>query len=114
MFECTECGTGVRTPPTATMSCRRCGTVYWTDSGNKFYGCMSTHPIDYRAPDGFGHVGCWMLPWTRPLRSGRYECRFRHTEPHVLTLLWDGATFTTLDGKRVQMTQFLTWRGMLA
>lgn len=114
MFECVECGTGVRVPPVATTSCRRCGTVYWTDTRNKFYPSMSVHPVTYTPADGLHATGMWMLPWTRPTRAGIYECRFRHTEPHVLRLHWDGKNFVTSQGERVQMTQFLTWRGVLA
>lgn len=54
----------------------------------------------------------WMLPQTRPLEPGVYECRFRGVEP-VLPLWWDGRGFNVseTDSRAVQMGTFLTWRG---
>ncbi|HEX8586196.1 MAG TPA: hypothetical protein VF680_17520 [Allosphingosinicella sp.] len=93
----------------ASTSCPRCGEVYWTETGNKFYPALRMYPV---TTDGV--VSKWMLTGTRPLMIGEYECRFRHTDPHHIRLWWNGMRFVSLKGEPVDMTHFLSWRGMLA
>jgi hypothetical protein len=51
----------------------------------------------------------------RPVVPGIYECRFRTTGDHVLSLYWDGrALRTSPEGKRVVTSDLLAWRGWLA
>lgn len=54
----------------------------------------------------------WMLPHTRPLAAGCYQCRFRDIDA-VLPLWWDGRGFNVseTDSRAVQMGTFLTWCG---
>lgn len=115
-FSCTECSADVIVPlKVTTVSCRRCGDVSFVNDGapRRYYPALSMYPIDHQSD--CSAVSKWMLPWTRPIRAGVYDCRFRHTEPHVIRLRWNGAGFVVPDtGERVSMRYFLTWRGMLA
>lgn len=54
----------------------------------------------------------WMLPQTRPIVDGIYECRFRGLDA-PLRLWWNGRNFQAgyTDSRAVQMATFLTWRG---
>lgn len=117
-FQCTECGVAVTIPlKVKTVSCRRCGDVSFVNEGNvrRVYPALHMYPVDTKHDHGSDYpLSIWMLPWTRPVRQGFYDCRFRHTEPNVIRLWWNGVSFTTADGQRVSMTQFLTWRGLLA
>lgn len=110
-MNCVECGTAFAVPKSVkTVSCRRCGCTHFADTGNKFYPALSMHPID---TDG-GVTSMWMLPYSRPIIQGLYECRFRHCEPDVVTLRWDGARFVApRTGERIAMEQFMSWRGAL-
>ena len=111
-MQCSECGTTVALPSSVkTVTCRRCGEVYFVNDGEeprRFYPSFKMYPFEH---DGIESK--WMPTFTRPLRTGTYQCRFRNTEPNVIDLYWDGWCFRAL-GLRVRMTEFLTWRGMLA
>lgn len=50
-----------------------------------------------------------MLPTTRPLVEGMYECRFDGDVE--LTLKWDGRGFCLGDGRMVRCTTLTSWRG---
>lgn len=112
---CVECGAAnCFSPQLKTVSCRKCGDVCFitnSELGGRMYPSLHMYPIDT--------IECieskWMLPWTRPVRTGIYEVRFRTTEPHVLQAWWNLRDFVTIDTKkRIAMRDFLTWRGVLA
>lgn len=85
--------------------CQRCGTVHGVMEGE--VEVISPFPL----PVGEGVKRMpWMLPQTRPIKLGIYEVRFRSTEPRVLRLYWCGRYFRH-EGKRVDMSDFLSWRG---
>lgn len=113
-FACDECRTRISIPRTvSTVTCRRCGETYFSESQRKFYPELSMYPITITGE--FAAVSKWMPTHTRPVRPGIYECRFRTTEPHVLRLNWTGIRFVTVDdGQAVSLRDFLSWRGMLA
>lgn len=117
-FQCTECGAAVVIPlKCKTVSCRRCGDVSFVNDGapRRVYPALHMLPVDH--PHEFGPdypLSKWMLSWTRPVTSGNYHVRFRHTEPTVYIARWDGVAFRTPTGERVRMGNFLTWRGLLA
>lgn len=117
-FQCADCGVWVIIPSRSirTVSCRRCGTTYLCNDGgvSKFYPSLSMFPVDTPITP-CSCVSMWMLPWTRPIRHGLYDCRFRTIEPNIIRLRWNGAGFVVPDtGERVAMSHFLTWRGVLA
>ena len=117
MFRCTECHTNVAVPRAAlkTATCKRCGEVYLLPSQQRIYPSLHMRPIDIAPPaDGCCAVSKWMPTETRPIEQGFYDCRFRHTEPRVFRLYWNGVTFITGKGQRVALHNFLTWRGLLA
>lgn len=112
-MHCTECGIRLDVPrKVATVTCPRCGCVFWTESGNKFYPALSMHPVTHVAEHYA--LSKWMPTGTRPVVVGAYDVRFRHTEPATIVLWWNGMRFVALDGRRVDETQLLTWRGVLA
>lgn len=115
MFDCHNCKRPVSFPAFlrarwATPQphrCPWCGTVHAVLNGQ--VDVISPFPL----PIGEGCPNRWMpwqLPYTRPIKPGRYECRFRSIEPVRLILEWDGRHFRH-DGKRVSMVDFLSWRG---
>ena len=55
----------------------------------------------------------WMPTRTRPVFHGEYDVRFRHTEPAVLRLMWDGRRWHSGE-QPVDSRNLLTWRGVLA
>lgn len=118
-FQCADCGVWVIIPSRSisTVSCRRCGTTYFSNHGatpSKFYPSLSMYPVDTPITP-CSCVSPWMLPHTRPIRAGIYECRFRTIEPNIIPLRWNGVGFVVPDtGERVAMSHFLTWRGVLA
>lgn len=114
-YVCAECGASNHLPLVVkTVTCHRCGDVCLVTDGKltRFYPSLHMMPIDYVPADSCYAVSKWMPTHTRPVASGVYECRFRHIEPTVLRLWWNGVAFLHA-GKRVDMTQFLTWRGVL-
>lgn len=117
IFRCTECGASVTVPLTVkSVSCRRCGDVSFVNDGavRRVYPTLHMLPVDAPRPDSDYPLSKWMLPWTRPVMPGNYHLRFRHTEPQAFVAWWDGVKFTTSDGQRIDMRNFLTWRGLLA
>lgn len=118
MYKCTECGAAVRIPVVVTtVSCKRCGDTLFVNDGpvRRVYPALHMLPIDTKHTNGPEYPPSkWMLPWTRPVVNGWYDCRFRNTEPHVLRLWWNGRTFTTGKGEPVNCSFLLTWRGLLA
>jgi hypothetical protein len=117
-FKCTECGAVVNIPlKLKSVTCPDCGDGSFVNDGavRRMYPGLHMYPVDHAHSHGADYPPSkWMLPWTRPVIPGNYDVRFRHTEPAVLRLRWNGACFVTAEGQRVQMTQFLTWRGALA
>lgn len=116
-FKCCECSAWVNIPyakSIKTVSCHRCGETYFCNDDlppRKFYPALSMHPIDTAG----GVPSKWMPTTTRPVRPGNYECRFRSTEPAHVQLYWTGVMFAVPSTKeRVQMRDFLSWRGVLA
>lgn len=109
MKNCEQCGSGLLPPHMArkcvtTLRCKRCGCVYRAEGVE----------LDRISPDmvplGMGvKLSPWMLPWTRPVVTGFYDCRFSDVA-QVLRLHWNGRWFEH-DGQRVLMTTFQTWRG---
>lgn len=100
---CEQCGTQLLRPFSRlvlTMRCRRCGCVYHVD-GERISPFM--RPVEEGRT-----LSPWMLPHTRPVEPGDYECEFRNVGR--LTLHWDGLMFTH-GGRRVQMRDLKTWRG---
>lgn len=112
-FKCSECAAWVNIPRALkTVTCRRCGEVYFCNDGEprKMYPALSMYPAD---TDGV--VSKWMPTHTRPVREGLYEARFRNIEPAVVLVVWNGVRFVVpFTGERIQMREFLTWRGVLA
>lgn len=117
---CVECGAANRfSPQLKTVSCRKCGDVCFITNGElggRMYPSLHMYPIDVA---GGGVESKWMLPWTRPVREGWYELRFRTTEPHIIRALWSngvfwGVTQVNHPYERIAMRDFLTWRGVLA
>ena len=115
-FQCSECCAIVRLPLSPTIrsvTCPRCGDVSMITDGRvrRVYPALHMRPIG--TPDGV--VSKWMDGRVRPVAAGMYECRFRHLEPAVLPLYWDGACFREgIGGRRVQCVGLLAWRGWLA
>jgi hypothetical protein len=95
------------------VMCNRCGETYFCNNDEpprKFYPSLSMRPSGTE-----GVASKWMLTHTRPILTGIYECRFRHTEPNVIPLMWNGASFVAPNtGERISMLNFMTWRGVLA
>lgn len=117
-FACCECGTNVVIPIVVkTVSCRHCGDVYFIgELGNvrRVYPSLHMQPVTHPLPCSNYPLSKWMMPWTRPIRAGIYHCRFRHTEPHIIELMWQGAFFVVPStGERVDTSHLLTWRGVL-
>jgi hypothetical protein len=116
-FQCAECGVAVQIPRgLKTVRCRRCGDSSFITDGvpRRMYPALHMHPVNYDHGLKDYPSSIWMQTHTRPVRPGIYECRFRHTEPNVIPLLWNGVSFVVPStGERVVMTQFLTWRGCL-
>jgi hypothetical protein len=116
-FKCAECGVWVTLPyakSIKTVRCHRCGTAYYCDEPGpprKFYPALSMFPNNEVVG---GPSSEWMPTHTRPVRPGLYDCRFRHIDPATIELWWDGRHFLTPDGKRVDMSQFLSWSGVYA
>ncbi len=110
---CTECGATIAPSATSTVRSRRCGDVYYTETGRRVYPALHMYPVTHPRDPGYP-LSKWMLPWTRPLMPGMYHVRFTSTEPRVLLAWWDGANFVNMQGERVCMTDFLSWRGVLA
>jgi len=111
---CTACRTVTHPPKWERqvpfpVKCRRCGAAYNSETGERI------------GPDMFPLTGerdnlrrsPWMPTHTRPVLEGAYEVRFRHTEPHVLTLWWiAGRWWERANGGRpVNGVNFLSWRG---
>lgn len=116
-YRCCECGTSVIVPKVvSTVTCQRCGDVSFVTDGivRRMYPALHMYPVTHQLPDPQYPFSKWMPTGTRPVVSGLYHARFRHTEPHVLTLQWTGCKFVDSSGTRVAMSQFLTWRGVLA
>lgn len=114
-YTCAECGASNHLPSVVkTVTCHRCGDVCFVTSGvvTRAYPSLHMKPIDYVPADGCSAVSKWMPTQSRPVEPGTYECRFRSTEPHVLRLHWNGIAFLH-GGKRVNLSAFLTWRGVL-
>lgn len=138
-YQCTECGTAVRIPlcnkprystagfkgcithrnvtlraPIPTVTCPRCGDVSDIDEQGhvqRRYSALHMMPVDHDD----GTLSKWMLPHTRPIRPGLYQCKFRHTgDSFGPSLRWTGYYFACPLGRRVDCTQLLTWRGVLA
>lgn len=110
-YTCAECRALNRRPVSVkTSACVRCGDVTWLHDGKwgRFYPMLHMLPATADGP-----VSKWMPGTTRPVVAGLYDTRFRHTEPTVIRLLWDGRHFVAPDGRRVEMTQFLSWRGVM-
>ena len=116
-YECAECGALTFLPLTArTVTCHRCGDVCFVTAGavQRMYPALHMRPIDH--PHGLGAdypPSKWMPTHTRPVAAGMYECRFRHIEPEVVRLYWNGWRMQH-DGVPVDMSNFLTWRGVLS
>lgn len=117
IFECERCDQPVivstyarqRMETPQAERCRKCGAVHSILRGSASIISPVMAPID-----AAGRVSPWMLPWTRPVARGWYECRFTDVEPRVLRLWWNGLYFVSMDtwsGKRIRMQTFLSWRG---
>lgn len=118
-FQCEECRTVGYVPSGGikTAICARCGDVYFCDEGRvtrRVYPALHMFPIDVEREPNYP-FSKWMPTHTRPIMAGLYHLRFRHTEPNVIVAWWDGHCFRDRrNGVRLVMTQFLTWRGVLA
>ena len=119
-FNCCECGRAIPLPRSVkTVSCARCGDVYLCNDGappRRMYLSLHMLPLDAPSPSDIPAdypPSRWMQPHTRPIRPGLYECKFRHTGEAVFVLEWTGYYFMHF-GPRVDCTQLLTWRGVLA
>lgn len=120
-YECGECRTQTALPlrrsGIKTVTCRRCGDVRFVNDGKlgeRMYPSLHMLPVDHIPHDGCGALSKWMPTHTRPVVVGDYHVRFRHLDPSVLIARWDGKHFVAAAGQRVSMTNFLTWRGLLA
>lgn len=116
-MQCTECGANVAVPLSLkTVSCTRCGDAYFVIDATmrRMYPMLHMLPVDHPLPcDGYP-LSKWMMPHTRPIIAGNYHVRFRHTEPEVLIAHWDAVCFRAPNRQRVDMRNFMTWRGLLA
>ena len=117
-MQCNECGSEVAIPLSLkTTSCKRCGDTYFVNDGppRRVYPALHMLPVDAHHDEGPDYpLSKWMLPGTRPIVPGNYHVRFRHTDPEVFIAHWDGACFRAPNGERVDMRNFMTWRGLLA
>lgn len=106
-MNCHYCSSPLQPFAPSNIRCGRCGAVHHSD------GTVISPKMIAVPTDGYWRASPWMLPHTRPLELGNYECRFSDTEPTLLVLQWDGARFT-YQGQRVRMATFMTWRGQWA
>lgn len=114
-FQCSECCASVRlplSPAIKSVTCPRCGDVsFIRDDGSVRRVYPALHMRPNGTPDGVPSK--WMSAKHRPVVPGAYDCRFRTTEPVILFLHWDGHVFRS-EGLRVQCSELLAWRGVLA
>jgi hypothetical protein len=112
-YTCTQCGypcelsTWVLSRwenPTADR-CRHCGMVHCVQRGHPAVA-ISPPMLPYGVG---GRTSPWMLPWTRPVSAGLYECRFGGGN-RIILLFWNGKRFTYQE-QPVAMTTFTSWRG---
>jgi hypothetical protein len=90
-------------------SCWRCGAVHSILGSEATVISPVNAPLD-AAPTN-ARRSPWMLPWTRPVLLGLYECRFSDLEPHMIVLRWDGHRWRAADDRPVSDRTFLSWRG---